>query len=222
MVKCRDLRRPTLRRAGAVSAVAVALLLSACGDDSGSEGGGGEASGERTTIELTMAGNDGCDPASLSAPAGDVVFEVTNEGGDNAEFEVLSSEPEVLAEEFLDEGESGTFTVSLGAGQYQVICGAPSDPRADLVVTGEGGGDTAAPLAVDEEELNAATAEYAAFVLAQTEALAENTKSFTDAVRAGDLEAARVLYGEVRIPWEQIEPVAELFPDSDGFIDARV
>ena len=26
---------------------------------------------------------------------------------------------------------------------------------------------------------------------------------------------------EVRVPWEQIEPVAELFPDSDGVIDSR-
>ena len=58
-------------------------------------------------------------------------------------------------------------------------------------------------------------------MLAQTEALATNTKQFTDAIRAGDVAKAKQLYAQVRVPWEQIEPVAELFPDSDGVIDSR-
>ena len=55
----------------------------------------------------------------------------------------------------------------------------------------------------------------------QTKALETGTKAFTDAVRAGDTEKAKSLYAQVRIPWERIEPVAELFPDSDGVIDSR-
>ena len=42
------------------------------------------------------------------------------------------------------------------------------------------------------------------------------------AVKAGDLETAKGLYAPVRRPWERIEPVAELFPDSDAAIDSRV
>ena len=161
----------------------------------------------------------GCDPVSLSAPAGSVEFAVTNESGLKGEFEVISSAPEILTEEFLEDGASGTFTVSLQPGQYQVICGAPSNTRADLVVTGEG--EAAPSLQVDQADLDAAVTDYQTYVLAQTEALATNTKKFTDAVRAGDLDTAKQLYAEVRVPWEQIEPVAELFPDSDGVIDSR-
>ena len=73
----------------------------------------------------------------------------------------------------------------------------------------------------DQADLDAAVTDYQAYVLAQTEELATNTKKFTDAVRAGDLDTAKQLYAEVRVPWEQIEPVAELFPDSDGVIDSR-
>jgi iron uptake system component EfeO len=161
----------------------------------------------------------GCDPTSLSAAAGKVEFAVKNESGLKGEFEVISSAPEVLTEEFLEDGASGTFTIALQPGQYQVICGAPSNTRADLVVTGEG---EAAPAAsVDQAKLDAAVADYQSYVLAQTEALATNTKQFTDAIRAGDVAKAKQLYAQVRVPWEQIEPVAELFPDSDGVIDSR-
>ncbi len=126
MVKSGDLRLVGRTLIGAVGAAALLMGLSACGDD----GGSGEASGGSGANAVTLTITDtGCDPLSLSAAAGDVEFAVTNESGVKAEFEVLSSAPEILTEEFLDDGASGTFTVSLQPGQYQVICGAPSDPR---------------------------------------------------------------------------------------------
>ena len=212
-------RMGDLKRIGALAIVTALIALTACGDDGGSgsgEAAGGEGGAGSVTLTMTEAG---CDPVSLSAPAGSVEFAVTNESGLKGEFEVISSAPEILTEEFLEDGASGTFTVSLQPGQYQVICGAPSNTRADLVVTGEG--EAAPSLQVDQADLDAAVTDYQAYVLAQTEALATNTKKFTDAVRAGDLDTAKQLYAEVRVPWEQIEPVAELFPDSDGVIDSR-
>ncbi len=211
-------RMGDLKRIGVLAIATTLLALTACGDDSGSgsgEAAGGDGAGS-VTLTMTEAG---CDPVSLSAPAGSVEFAVTNESGLKGEFEVISSAPEILTEEFLEDGASGTFTVSLQPGQYQVICGAPSNTRADLVVTGEG--EAAPSLQVDQADLDAAVTDYQTYVLAQTEALATNTKKFTDAVRAGDLDTAKQLYAEVRVPWEQIEPVAELFPDSDGVIDSR-
>ena len=212
-------RMGDLKRIGALAIATALIALTACGDDGGSgsgEAAGGEGGAGSVTLTMTEAG---CDPVSLSAPAGSVEFAVTNESGLKGEFEVISSAPEILTEEFLEDGASGTFTVSLQPGQYQVICGAPSNTRADLVVTGEG--EAAPSLQVDQADLDAAVTDYQAYVLAQTEALATNTKKFTDAVRAGDLDTAKQLYAEVRVPWEQIEPVAELFPDSDGVIDSR-
>ena len=70
-------------------------------------------------------------------------------------------------------------------------------------------------------ELEQATSEYQAYVFEQVALLQTEVKSFTDAVRADDIDEARSLYAAVRVPWERIEPVAELFPDSDGVIDAR-
>ena len=112
---------------------------------------------------------------SLSAAGRPVEFAVTNESGLKGEFEVISSAPEILTEEFLEDGASGTFTlVSSQPGQYQVICGAPSNTRADLVVTGEG--EAAPSLQVDQADLDAAVTDYQTYVLAQTEELATNTK----------------------------------------------
>jgi iron uptake system component EfeO len=211
-------RKGDLKRIGVLAIATMLLALTACGDDSGAGSGEAAAGDGAGSVTLTMT-EAGCDPVSLSAPAGSVEFAVTNESGLKGEFEVISSAPEILTEEFLEDGASGTFTVSLQPGQYQVICGAPSNTRADLVVTGEG--EAAPSLQVDQADLAAAVTDYQTYVFAQTEALATNTKKFTDAVRAGDLDTAKQLYAEVRVPWEQIEPVAELFPDSDGVIDSR-
>ncbi len=87
------------------------------------------------------------------------------------------------------------------------------------MITGDG--EATPSLHVDAAQLDAAVSDYQSYVLAQTEELATSTKSFTDAIRAGDLDTAKQLYAAVRVPWEQIEPVAELFPDSDGVIDSR-
>ncbi|MCK8367020.1 imelysin family protein, partial [Erwinia amylovora] len=47
------------------------------------------------------------------------------------------------------------------------------------------------------------------------------TKAFTDAVKAGDVNKANALYSPTRQHYERIEPIAELFSDQDGAIDAR-
>ena len=102
---------------------------------------------------------------------------------------MISSAPEILIEEFLEDGASGTFTVSLQPGQYQVISDAPSNTRADLVTRGR-----VKPFLrwdVDPAQLDAAVEEYQGFVLAQREALATNTKTFTDAIRSGDFDTAK-------------------------------
>jgi len=64
--------------------------------------------------------------------------------------------------------------------------------------------------------------EYKAYVIAQVDELAKVVKVFTDAVRAGDLKAAQDAYAPSRMPWERIEPLAELVPDVDGKTDSRV
>ncbi|HBI09190.1 MAG TPA: ferrous iron transporter, partial [Franconibacter pulveris] len=73
----------------------------------------------------------------------------------------------------------------------------------------------------DLMSLEGAITQYKAYVTAETAALVEGTKAFTDAVKAGDIEKAKSLYAPTRQHYERIEPIAELFSDLDGSIDAR-
>ena len=125
---------------------AIALGAGACGSDGRSSGATTAVAPAETatptaaaTIALSLT-ETGCDPVTLTAPAGAVTFNVDNGRDAKAEFEILSATPKILTEEFLEPGASGSFTMDLVAGEYQVICGRPSDTRAALTVTGEGGG----------------------------------------------------------------------------------
>ncbi|HEY4201796.1 MAG TPA: iron uptake system protein EfeO [Devosiaceae bacterium] len=63
--------------------------------------------------------------------------------------------------------------------------------------------------------------DYKIYVSEHLQSLVDNTKTFTDAVKAGDLDKAKALFGSTRMDYETIEPIAELFSDLDGSIDSR-
>ncbi len=63
---------------------------------------------------------------------------------------------------------------------------------------------------------------YTAYVSEQVDATIAATTTFTDAVRAGDLAAAKAAYAPSRQGWERIEPIAGLVEEIDGKVDARV
>ncbi len=62
---------------------------------------------------------------------------------------------------------------------------------------------------------------YKAYVTDEVNQLVAGTQAFTDAVKAGDIEKAKALFAPTRQHYERIEPIAELFSDLDGRIDAR-
>src|SRR5262245_40258494 len=70
-----------------------------------------------------------------------------------------------------------------------------------------------------EPAIAEAVARYEAYVKGQVATLVGVTKAFTDAVRAGDVEAAKAAYAISRSPWEAIEPIAGLVSDIDGAVD---
>lgn len=78
------------------------------------------------------------------------------------------------------------------------------------------GGTTDNPLVLN------AVAEYKAYATRQIDEGITLTRTFTDAVRAGDLAAAQAAYAPSRVPWERIEPLAGLVEEIDGAVDARV
>jgi iron uptake system component EfeO len=65
-------------------------------------------------------------------------------------------------------------------------------------------------------------ATYRAYIEMNTDLLVTRTKAFTDAVIAGKVAQAKALYAPARVPYEAIEPVAEVFGDLDPEIDARI
>ena len=62
---------------------------------------------------------------------------------------------------------------------------------------------------------------YQTYVEEQVNALVDDVTVFTDAIRAGDIEAAKAAYPTSRQAWERIEPIAALISDIDGAVDSR-
>lgn len=87
-----------------------------------------------------------------------------------------------------------------------------------LTLAGWGGVALAADPSLD---LVAPLADYKIYVAENTAKLVEDTKAFTEAVKAGDVEKAKSLFAPTRMSYERIEPIAELFSDLDVSIDAR-
>ena len=119
---------------------ALSLVAAGCGDDDGGETG---ATGGGTTVDVTLQ-EFAVVPAASSAPAGDVTFDVTNEGPDDVhEFVVFKTDlaPDALPTnedgsvdeegegvELQDEiediavGDTQSVTINLAAGNYALIC----------------------------------------------------------------------------------------------------
>jgi iron uptake system component EfeO len=94
----------------------------------------------------------------------------------------------------------------------------PTPTRAALPDPAPGG--IASP-AVTDPRLLAAVGSYRTYLDQQTAALRVRTRRFTDAVRAGDVPAARALFPVSRACWERIQWVAPYLPQLDRRIDAR-
>jgi iron uptake system component EfeO len=200
--------------AGGVAAAALAcLLLASC---SGAEQAADAAGTTTVMVSLTP---QGCQPKPASISAGPVTFNVSNDGADAvSEAELLAGQRIMGEKENLAPGLSGTFSLRLNAGAYQVYCPGAERSRWTLRVTG-----SAAPQAADLRPLlRVAVGQYHDFVLSQASELVRRTDRFVAAVKAGDVGQAKLLFAPARYPYEQIEPVAESFGDLDPRIDARI
>ena len=90
--------------------------------------------------------------------------------------------------------------------------------------SGSGSGLSASDLGSQsgDKDVTAAVAAYKTYVLGEVATLRQETKLFTDAVRAGDVAEARKQYAPSRVSWERIEPIAGLVEEIDVAVDARV
>ncbi len=200
-------------RLSAVTAVAVVSALTAvtgCTEKSDAK------SGDRV-ITVTATDSE-CQTSAKEISAGHVELAIENKGSKVTEVYILFPDDRVVTErENIGPGTKQRVTAEVKAGSYQIACkpGMKGDGiRQDLKVTG-------GKAAARDPRLDAAVAAYRKYAQEQADATLPLAKTFAEAVKAGDLEAAKKAYAPSRIGWERTEPVAESFGDIDPKVDVR-
>ncbi|MFD9424616.1 MULTISPECIES: iron uptake system protein EfeO [unclassified Streptomyces] len=165
-----------------------------------------------------VAKDDSCEVSKTKLPAGHVELAVENKGSKVTEVYVLFPDDRIVTErENIGPGTKAKITAEVKAGSYEIACkpGMKGDGiRQKIEVTG-------GAAAKRSPEMDKAVAGYRTYVQAQADETLPKVKVFTDAVAAGDIEAAKKAYADSRIGWERTEPVAESFGDIDPKVDVR-
>ena len=112
-------------------ALLLAVAIAACQGTPATESGA-------ATVTLSVS-PDGCSPKAVTAPAGQVLFVITNEASDPVEFEIIGSDKKVIDEaENIFPGFVVNLRSRLDGGTYELVCGSLTAPRGTLTVTGAG------------------------------------------------------------------------------------
>ena len=190
------------------TAVAGSLVVAACGS-SGSTTATSDTTAGPQQVPVTLT-DQGCDPAALRVDAGAVTFVITNSSSSRSEFEVRTAKPSIVGEsEGIAAGTTAELDLDLQDGTYDLSCGT-------------GVGEVASATTVEgAADLTGVVTAYTAYVDAQLDDLVSRTQALADATASGNLDTSRQTYGASRLPYERLEPIAELFPDLDGAMDAR-
>ncbi|KUN05443.1 peptidase M75 [Streptomyces yokosukanensis] len=194
----------------AATTVAALTALSACTAKSDAKDG--------DAIQVTAA-DAKCDTSATSVPAGQVTLKIENKGSKATEVEILFPDDRIVSEkENIGPGTKYTLTAEVKAGSYEIACRPGMKGhgvRQKLDVTGS----TAA--AERDPRLDQAVARYRQYAQDQADATVPLAEVFAEAVKAGDLDAAKKAYAPSRLGWERTEPVAESFGDIDPKTDTR-
>ncbi|MER6265923.1 iron uptake system protein EfeO [Streptomyces sp900105755] len=195
----------------AAATVAALTALSACTAKSDAKGDG--------AIQVTAADST-CETSAKSVPAGHVTLAIENTGSKATEVEILFPDDRIVSEkENIGPGTKYTLTAEVKAGSYEIACRPGMKGhgvRQKLTVTGSGA------VAKRDPKLDAAVAAYREYAQEQADATIPKVQTFVDAVKAGNIEAAKDAYAPSRVGWETTEPIAESFGDIDPKTDTRV
>ncbi|MBM7438619.1 iron uptake system protein EfeO [Streptomyces sp. HB132] len=193
----------------AVAAVAALTAVTGCAEKS---------DGRSDGAVKVVAKDDSCEVSSKKFPAGHVELAVENKGSKVTEVYVLFPDDRIVTErENIGPGTRARITAEIKAGTYEIAC-KPGMKGKGIRQTVEATGGKAA---ARSPEMDKAVAGYRDYVQAQADETLPKVKVFTDAVAAGDVEAAKKAYADSRIGWERTEPVAESFGDIDPKVDVR-
>ncbi|SFE77031.1 iron uptake system protein EfeO [Streptomyces mirabilis] len=200
-------------RLSVVTAAATAAALAAVtGCTEKSDAGSGDA------IQVTAADST-CETSSKSVPAGQVTLNIENKGSKATEVEILFPDDRIVSEkENIGPGTKYTLTAEVKAGSYEIACRPGMKGlgvRQKLAVTG-------GTVAKRDPRLDKAVAAYREYAQEQADATIPKVETFANAIKAGDIEAAKQAYAPSRFGWESTEPIAESFGDIDPKTDTRV
>jgi iron uptake system component EfeO len=203
-------------RIGLVPGIAaLALVLTGCVPNAGTDG-----AGEAITVSSTETE---CTVGAAEATAGTLTFNVTNDGDRVTEFYLLADDGlRIVGEvENIAPGTERTLTVTAQPGSYFTACKpgmiGENVGQTEFTVSGE-----RVELTGDEaEQQQTAIDNYKAYVRDQVSQLVPAAEEFVAAYVAGDDETARDLFASTRVYYERIEPTAEAFGDLDPKIDYR-
>ncbi|MFF3453767.1 iron uptake system protein EfeO [Streptomyces sp. NPDC002730] len=195
----------------AAATVAALTAVTGCAEKSDAKGGDG-------AVQVT-AKDDSCEVSKKEFPAGHVQLDIENKGSKVTEVYVLFPDGRIVTErENIGPGTKANITAEVKAGDYEIACkpGMKGDGiRQKVTAAGNGKAAKRSP------QMDAAVAAYRQYVQQQADETLPKVKVFTDAVKAGDIEAAKKAYADSRIGWERTEPVAESFGDIDPKVDLR-
>lgn len=199
-------------------AVAGAALLAVAGAGAFYFASKNMKSGASDNAVVVTIKDGACDPNAITVPAGRSTFKIINNSDRALEWEILDGVMVLEERENILPGFTQTMQAKLKAGDYEITCGLLSSPRGTLHVTpsAESEAEAARPPLVS---FVGALAEFQVFLMSQTNNLVKATTALDAAIQSGDLDQARVLYQKARIPYKQIEPMADLFADLHNAID---
>ena len=159
-----------------------------------------------------------CEPNDFIVPAGRITFEIYNASNRTLEWEILDGVMVVEERENITPGLRSTLTARLKPGKYQITCGLLSNPRGSLTVTASAESEAERerpPVKAFVGPLS----EYRVYLVMQTSSLAKEVAALTEAVRNGDIEAARKQYVAARLPYRRLDMVTSRFADLKNVID---
>ncbi len=208
----------TKAAAAAAATVLAGISLSGCTAKESTETA---TDGTKAAEVAVTASDEACELSATEGTTGPNTFVITNNGNKVTEFYVYGEGERVMGEvENISPGLNRKLIVQLGEpGTYQTACkpGMVGDGiRSDFTVTGDA-------VEIDTEgKFKEAADNYKRYVNSQTDALIPATQTFVDAIKRGDIPAAKAQFPIARTYYERIEPVAESFPnDLDPRIDLR-
>jgi iron uptake system EfeUOB component EfeO/EfeM len=199
-----NIRSPFSSWRGAGPGFGRSLLALGCGclDFAGSPAAARAADQDPPQIVVAVTAR-GCEPMTLSAPAGRVTFVIANKSSRSVEWEILDGVMVVDERENIAPGFKAKLTTQLKPGAYQMTCGLLDNPHGKLVVTGESAARASAA------DLVGVAAEYRAGNQRRLAELADALGRLRDAQTAGDRQSATTAFLDAQHAFLAMAPIQD-------------